>query len=107
VSKLANILFTYELAFRLKNTSITVNSLHPGVIDTKLLREGFNINGASTDEGAETPVYLASSPNIENVTGKYFVKKKETPSSDTSYNKEYQKMMWEMSREMVGLNLEW
>ena len=106
VSKLANVLFTYKLADQLKNDGVTVNALHPGVIGTKLLHAGFNIGGGSVKEGAAISVYLASSDEIENVSGKYFVKMKEIPSSDDSYNKEYQKKMWNVSSQMVGLNPE-
>lgn len=106
VSKLANVLFTYKLADQLKNDSVTVNALHPGVIDTKLLHSGFNIDGASVKEGAATSVYLASSSEVENVTGKYFEKIKEVPSSDDSYNKENQKKMWNVSSQMVSLDSE-
>lgn len=103
LSKLANILFTYELAERLIGTKITVNALHPGVISTKLLQTGFNISGASLKEGAATSVYLASSPEVEGVTGKYFIKSAESPSSPLSYSKEYQKKLWEVSEKFVGL----
>ena len=106
VSKLANILFTYKLADQLKNDGITVDALHPGVIDTKLLHTGFNIAGASVEEGAATSVYLASSNEVENVSGKYFENVKEVPSSEDSYNKEYQKKMWNVSSQMVGLDQE-
>ncbi len=105
VSKLANILFTYRLAEKLKDTGITVNALHPGVIGTKLLWEGFSISGASVKQGAETSVYLASSPDVENVTGKYFVDKKETPSSGLSYDKHIQNRMWEISAKLTGVDL--
>jgi len=101
VSKLANILFTYKLADQLKNDSVTVNALHPGVINTKLLHTGFNIEGAPVKEGAATSVYLASSNEVENVSGKYFERMKEVPSSDDSYNKECQKKMWNVSSQMV------
>lgn len=104
VSKLANVVFTYKLADQLKDSKITVNALHPGVISTKLLREGFNIGGGSVSEGAETSVYLASSSNVENVSGKYFVRSKETQSSNISYDVEIQDKMWDISCEMVGLN---
>lgn len=103
-SKLANILFTYELAEKLKDDKITVNALHPGAIGTKLLREGFNMSGKSVELGAETPVYLASSWWIRNKTGKYFVNKKEEKSSSVSYDKNIQKIMWQISAEFSGLN---
>ena len=76
------------------------------MISTKLLRAGFNIDGASVKEGAATSVFLASSNEVENVTGKYFEKMKDIPSSDDSYNKEYQKKMWNVSLQMAGLNSE-
>jgi NAD(P)-dependent dehydrogenase (short-subunit alcohol dehydrogenase family) len=104
VSKLANVLFTYKLADKLKKANIIVNAIHPGVISTKLLRAGFNINGASLKEGASTSVYLASSNEVENITGKYFVKMEETPSSEDSYNEEYQEKMWDVSSQMVDLD---
>jgi NAD(P)-dependent dehydrogenase (short-subunit alcohol dehydrogenase family) len=103
LSKLANILFTYELSERLKDTNITVNCLHPGVISTKLLRAGFNISGSSLEDGAETVVYLASSPNLKNVTGQYFIHKKQEASSTQSYNLKIRKKLWEISEKMVGL----
>lgn len=101
VSKLANVLFTYELSGMLKGTGITVNALHPGVINTKLLWEGFKIQGAPLAEGAETPVYLASSDEVNDITAKYFIRKKETASSKASYNTGYQKMMWNLSEQMI------
>jgi NAD(P)-dependent dehydrogenase (short-subunit alcohol dehydrogenase family) len=82
-SKLANILFTYELARRLSGTRVTANCLHPGVIATGLLADYMGIPvagpalartfGATPEEGAETSIYLASSPEVERETGKYFV----------------------------------
>lgn len=103
LSKLANILFTYELAERLIGDKITANALHPGVISTKLLQTGFNISGASLKEGAATSVYLASSDEVENLSGKYFIKSAESLSSPLSYSKDYQKKMWEVSEKLVGM----
>jgi NAD(P)-dependent dehydrogenase (short-subunit alcohol dehydrogenase family) len=79
-SKLANILFTRSLARRLA-PPVTANALHPGVIDTKLLHAGFDIRGASLEQGARTSVYLAISDRVAGVSGKYFVDSREaTPS---------------------------
>ncbi len=73
LSKLCNIYFSDDLAERLKGTTVTSNCLHPGGINTKLLREGFGVSGgADIEQGAATSVYLASSPNVEGVSGKYF-----------------------------------
>lgn len=71
-SKLANVLFSNELARRLEGTGITSNSLHPGVIGTKLLREGFGATGAPLETGARTSVYCADAAELAGVTGEYF-----------------------------------
>ncbi len=74
-SKLAVILFTYALARRLEGTGVTANCLHPGVIKTKLLRAGFgDYPGDTPENGARTSVYLASSPEVEGISGRYFEK---------------------------------
>jgi NAD(P)-dependent dehydrogenase (short-subunit alcohol dehydrogenase family) len=72
-SKLANILFTRSLAQRLEGTGVTANALHPGVIGTKLLRAGFGMGGAPLEQGARTSIYLATSREVDGVSGKYFV----------------------------------
>ena len=100
-SKLANIMFTYELAERIEGSGVTANCLHPGVIGTKLLREGFGVDGGTVEEGAETPVYLASADELREVTGKYFVRKRETPSSEETYDEELRKKLWDISREQI------
>ncbi len=112
-SKLANILFTYELAERLKDTKVTANVLHPGFVATRF---GHNNAGAmawliraaqvmaiSTERGAETMIYLATSPEVEGVSGKYFVNKRETRSSSQSYDTAIAKGLWQVSETMVGL----
>ncbi|TSA14766.1 SDR family NAD(P)-dependent oxidoreductase [bacterium] len=103
LSKLANVLFTYELGELLAGTGITSNCLHPGVIGTKLLRAGFNITGANTSDGAETLIYLATSPETDGVTGKYFQEKQETPSSPITHDIALRKRMWEVSAQLTGL----
>lgn len=72
-SKLANILFTRALAERLNGGRVTANALHPGVIDTKLLRAAFQMKGAPVAQGARTSVYLATSPEVAGVSGEYHV----------------------------------
>ncbi len=103
-SKLCNIMFTYTLARKLERTGITTNVLHPGVISTKLLHEGFGMEGTSIESGSKTSIYLASSDEVTNVSGKYFVNKRESNSSEISYNTQLQKQLWEASEKMTGLS---
>jgi NAD(P)-dependent dehydrogenase (short-subunit alcohol dehydrogenase family) len=112
-SKLANVLFTYELARRLQGKQVTVNAVHPGMVATnfaanngalgKVARVFMNFGSISIADGAETMVYLASSPEVEGITGKYWVKKKERQSSPASYDEAAQKQLWQVSEEMVGV----
>ncbi len=102
LSKLANVLFTYELGELLAGTGITANCLHPGVVGTKLLRAGFNITGASTADGAETLIYLATSPDVDGVTGKYFSEKREAPSAPITHDGTLRRKMWEVSAKLTG-----
>ncbi|MFA6234526.1 MAG: SDR family NAD(P)-dependent oxidoreductase [Bacteroidota bacterium] len=93
-SKLANVLFTYELASQLSGKGVDVNCLHPGVIGTKLLMDGFGLDGASVEEGARTSIRLAISEDLAGVSGKYFVKEQPTPSSPMSYDTALRKKLW-------------
>jgi NAD(P)-dependent dehydrogenase (short-subunit alcohol dehydrogenase family) len=104
ISKLGNLLFSYELAERLSGTGITVNALHPGVISTKLLHVAFNVGGDELIKGASTPVYLASSAELENITGKYFVKKEVALSSELSRHTRLRKEFWKLSERLSGLD---
>ena len=103
LSKLANILFTNELAERLAGTGVTANCLHPGVVGTKLLRTGFGMGGSSVKEGAETSVYLASSPEVAGVSGRYFAKCKEAASSPQSCDRAAAERLWELSRSLLDM----
>ena len=110
-SKLCNILFTYELARRLEGTGVTVNALHPGLVRTNIGRNNglpgrvvnffIGARGVDADKGAETLVYLASSPEAEGVTGKYFVECQATPSSALSYDTELAARLWELSERLT------
>jgi NAD(P)-dependent dehydrogenase (short-subunit alcohol dehydrogenase family) len=114
-TKLANILFTYELARRLEGTDLTVNCLHPGVIATRILADflgaprGLDLFarmlGKSPAKGAETPLYLAASPEVEGITGKYFVKKRQAATSPESYDREAARRLWQVSEELSGLRM--
>jgi NAD(P)-dependent dehydrogenase (short-subunit alcohol dehydrogenase family) len=112
-SKMANILFTYELARRLEGTGVTANCLHPGVIRSNY---GLNTRGIfrlgialirpfliGPEKGAETSIYLASSPEVEGVTGKYFKRKRPAPTRKAANNRELAKGLWEASAKLTKL----
>jgi len=101
-SKLANILFTLALAKRLAGTSVTANSLHPGVIGTKLLRKGFGIGGDPVQEGARTSVYLALSPEVENISGAYFESCQRVKPSRTARDERLAEALWEKSTALLA-----
>lgn len=111
-SKLANILFTYELARRLAGSRVTVNALHPGFVATNmgknngLLARIFlpltRLVALSPQEGARTVVYLAASPDVEGVTGRYFVEEKEVRSDPVSYDLDTARRLWRASEELTG-----
>jgi retinol dehydrogenase 12 len=111
-SKLANILFTYELARRLKGQAITANTLHPGFVasnfgkSTPLMRFGFSLArpfAISPEKGATTPVYLATSPAVATTSGLYFVKQKPARSSAVSYNEDTARRLWSVSEQLTGM----
>ena len=113
-TKLANVLFTYELARRLQGTKVTANCLHPGVVATKLLADGIGIPralmsttrlmGSSPEKGAKTSIYLATSPALEGVSGKYFIKEKAVESAKVSYDLTLASRLWRVSAELTGLS---
>lgn len=102
LSKLANLLFTKELSYKPEN-NITVNALHPGVITTKLLRIGFNTDGASVKKGAETSVYLATSEEVKNISGEYFSDKQKARYNRIADDPTITNKFWEVSSALVGL----
>jgi NAD(P)-dependent dehydrogenase (short-subunit alcohol dehydrogenase family) len=116
-SKLANILFTVELARRLAGSGVTANALHPGTVRTGygadgdargLLAFGIKISQRfflSPAQGARTSVYLASSPEVEGVSGKYFVKCTETQPRKWAQDPDAAKRLWQVSEELVGLSV--
>lgn len=102
-SKLANVLFAYELARRLQGTRVTSNALHPGVIRTKLLNAGWGGGGDNLSRGAETIVYAATAPELETVTGRFFDNRRETASSPAARDEKLQRELWQVSAQLVGL----
>jgi NAD(P)-dependent dehydrogenase (short-subunit alcohol dehydrogenase family) len=112
-SKLANILFTYELARRFRGTDVTANTLHPGFVKTNIVnKEGFfgavfrlgaNLAAITPEEGAKTTIYLASSPEVEGKSGGYYVQEKLSVSSPQSRNLGTAARLWTLSEQMTGI----
>lgn len=114
-SKLANILFTYSLAKQLAGTNVTANALHPGGVKTDIgsknttgwigkvwnLATSLPIVTVSVEKGAETSIYLASSPAVEGVSGKYFIKCKPSASSAESYKTDVAQKLWTISEQQI------
>ena len=113
-SKTALILITYEFARRLSGSGITVNCLHPGFTKTNITRTYKGIIkfftkiifsfAKSPEEGAKTSIYLASSPEVEGVSGKYFINKKEAKSKDITYDTSVAKKLWDVCANLTKLN---
>lgn len=103
LSKLANILFTYELAERLSGSGVTATCLHPGVIGTKLLKAGFpDLQGGTVEEGAATSVFLAADPAAASATGAYFIGAKAQKSSPASRDPKLRRELWTISERLCA-----
>jgi retinol dehydrogenase 14 len=112
-SKLANVVFTYELARRLEGTGVTANTLHPGVVRTAFAAEDSSRVWTvmiplmrpfmkTPEKGAATSVYLASSPEVEGLTGKYFANRQPRTSNRDSYDAATAARLWQVSSDLVG-----
>lgn len=112
-SKLASIMFTYELSRRLEGSNITANCLHPGVVKTNFAKDLNGISGfffkkmsgflRTAEKGAETIIWLASSKEVQGVSGKYFNDMKEIKSNKQSYDTEVQQRLWEISDKLCNI----
>jgi len=111
-SKLANLLFTYELSRRLEGSGVIVNAVHPGVVATGFARNNGPVYNIGTwiagqlffrrpDQGAQTSIYLASSPEVEGISGKYFVDCKPVDSKPQSYDRAAAEKLWQVSLELI------
>jgi NAD(P)-dependent dehydrogenase (short-subunit alcohol dehydrogenase family) len=113
-SKLANVLFTYELARRLEGTGVTANAADPGMARTNIGTNNKSVRAYlqllahramadSVERGARTSIYLASSPEVEGISGAYFADCKQVLSSPASYNGAVARRLWSVSEELTGL----
>lgn len=110
LSKLCNVLFTYELARRLDGISVTANALHPGFLSTGIFREApalirfiVKIIAGSAEKGAKAIIHLGTVPELANVSGKYFNGTKEVRSSEQTYDREAAERLWEISAKMTNI----
>ncbi len=111
-SKLANVYFTYELAHRLRDTGVTANCLHPGVVSTALFRHlppflGFAVKLArplllTPAQGADTVIYLAAAPEVATVSGRFFERREAVESSPDSYDVAAAQRLWEVSEALTA-----
>jgi NAD(P)-dependent dehydrogenase (short-subunit alcohol dehydrogenase family) len=106
-SKVAQVMFTFELAERLQGSGVTVNALHPAsLMDTKMVLETFGRSMSTVEEGAEATVRLATSPELEGITGRYFDGTREGRANPQAYDEEARKRLWTLSEQLCGRLLE-
>jgi len=104
LSKLGNVLFTYELAERLRGSGVAVLCLHPGVIGTKLLRGGFGgMSGGSVKQGADVVMHLATAPELDSVSGRYFIERREGEPTPLAHDASLRRRFWDASARLCGI----
>lgn len=113
-SKLANVMFTFELARRLQGTSVTANALHPGLVSTgfgtnnfkfmRLAMKLFGLVALTPEAGAKNSIYLAASPEVRGVSGQYYVKNKPVRAAAQAYDEQAQRSLWDISLRLVSKN---
>jgi NAD(P)-dependent dehydrogenase (short-subunit alcohol dehydrogenase family) len=116
-SKLANICFTFALARRLAGSTVTVNALHPGFVATDIGARSdwmatitwrlVSLFAIDVEKGAQTPVYLATSEDVEGVNGQYFSECRPVEPSAPARDRDVQRKLWEVSAEMTGISASW
>jgi NAD(P)-dependent dehydrogenase (short-subunit alcohol dehydrogenase family) len=116
-SKLANICFTFALAKRLAGSTITANALHPGFVATDIGSRGdwmatiawrlVSLFAIDVEKGAQTPVYLAASADVEGVNGRYFSECRPVETSAPAHDRDVQRKLWDVSAEMIGVSASW
>jgi len=102
LSKLANVMFTLELAERLRGTSVTANCLHPGVVATRLLRDGFGMGGVPVERSTDGLLHLALAPAMTGRTGGYYVRCKPLIPAALALEAGVRERFWEHTEELVG-----
>jgi NAD(P)-dependent dehydrogenase (short-subunit alcohol dehydrogenase family) len=103
-SKLAQVMFTFELAERLGDSGVTVNALHPATLmDTKMVRDSFGRVMTSVAQGKEATLRLVSSPDLGGITGRYFDGKRESTADEQAYDADARRRLWELSEELCDL----
>jgi len=103
-SKLAMVMASFELASRLDPKSVTVNALHPGsLLDTKMVREAYGTPWGPVETGTESESYLATSADLDGVTGAYFDQTEPSRAEAQAYDAAARKRLWALSEKLVGL----
>jgi NAD(P)-dependent dehydrogenase (short-subunit alcohol dehydrogenase family) len=106
-SKLAQVMFTFELAEHLRDTGVTVNALHPAsLMDTKMVQSTFGYTMSTVEEGTKAVVRLAVSQEVEGVTGRYFDEMREGRANRQAYDPQARGKLWALSEELCGSLLE-